>query len=278
MNTLKKTYKELAIPYFNEVFQSIDEVLRKQKTPYYLIGASAIALEMLKLGTRPARGTKDIDFAVMVSSEDEYESILNELEKKGFSSTNDPWRIRHKKSDVLVDLLPFGVIEENNTVNFKRSKSELHVLGFTEVLEDSIPVEIEEHIADIPPLHGMIILKLIAWSDRPEQRDKDPYDILQIIDKYFDLYSDEIYELHNDLFEEDEFDQLKISSRILGRKAADILKKSDRLKERVLNILSENIQDPKNSKIAEKWAIKHDWEIEYAIKLLEELKSGIIEN
>lgn len=44
-NTLNKTYKELAIPYFNEVFNIIDITLLKLNIPYYLIGVSAVALE-----------------------------------------------------------------------------------------------------------------------------------------------------------------------------------------------------------------------------------------
>lgn len=50
MNSLNQTYKDLAIPYFKEVFDIIDEVLVQLSVPYYLIGASAIALELLKKG------------------------------------------------------------------------------------------------------------------------------------------------------------------------------------------------------------------------------------
>lgn len=57
MSISNQTYKELAIPYFKEVFDSIDEVMMKLKVPYYLIGASAIALELLKEGIKPSRGT-----------------------------------------------------------------------------------------------------------------------------------------------------------------------------------------------------------------------------
>ena len=60
MNTSNQSYKELAIPYFGEVFESIDKVMHKHQISYYLIGASAIALELLKEGVKPNRGTKDI--------------------------------------------------------------------------------------------------------------------------------------------------------------------------------------------------------------------------
>ena len=277
MSSLKTTYKELTIPYFKEVFQIIDEVLTEHGTPYYLIGASAIALEMLKYGIKPARGTKDIDFALMISHVDEYDIILDSFIKHGFVKVAAPWTIRHPDYKIIIDLLPFGKIEDNFSVNFKDKDIDLHVLGFTEVMEDSITVEIEEKIAKIPSLHGMVILKLVSWSDRPEERKDDLYDILLILDKYFEMYDEEIYEYHNDLFEDDKDNLVLISARVLGRKAAEILAKSDRLKNRIFKVLNENIQDPKNSKIAEKWAIEHDKTIEYAISLLEELRIGIIE-
>ena len=72
-NTLNKTYKELAIPYFNEVFNIIDNTLLKLNIPYYLVGVSAVALELLKEGIKPSRGTKDIDFAIMIGSITEFE-------------------------------------------------------------------------------------------------------------------------------------------------------------------------------------------------------------
>lgn len=61
MNTSGQTYKELAIPYFKEVFQIIDEVLSKRRIPYYLVGVNATALELLEKGHKPSRGTKDIE-------------------------------------------------------------------------------------------------------------------------------------------------------------------------------------------------------------------------
>lgn len=84
MSTSNQTYKELAIPYFKETFDCIDEIMQELQIPYYLIGVSAIALELLKQGIKPSRGTKDIDFAVMISSIAAYEKISATLELKGF--------------------------------------------------------------------------------------------------------------------------------------------------------------------------------------------------
>jgi predicted nucleotidyltransferase len=168
-------------------------------------------------------------------------------------------------------------VEEKDTVNFNERYSDLHVLGFKEVLAHSKDIFIEEKIARIPPLHGMVLLKLVAWSDRPEERDNDPYDILFIITKYFELEFDDIVENHFDAFPEDNLNELQLAARVLGRKSAEILQHSDKLKERILSILERNILNPAESLIAKQWAQKHDWNLEYAGSLLSELKRGIEE-
>lgn len=272
-----QTYKELAIPYFKEVFEIIDEVLTRRKIPYYLIGVSAIALELLRDGKKPSRGTKDIDFAIMISSLAEFENVVSDLEKFGFNKVKAPWTLYHNKFNVAVDLLPFGEIEENFTINFNERFTDLHVLGFKEVLEEAKSIMIEDKIAQIPSLQGMVILKLVAWSDRPEERGNDLPDILRIIENYYLLELDEILEFHNDIFPEEEFDQLIISARVLGRKSGLILKKSDKLTDRVLKILDANTIDPSNSAIAKKWVQGREWTIEYAFAILNELRTGITE-
>jgi len=277
MSTSNQTYKELAIPYFKEVFDCIDEVMLKLNVPYYLIGANAIALELLKDGIKPSRGTKDIDFAIMISSRKEFEEITIELEKFGFNKVEAPWTLYNDNFNIVVDLLPFGEIEEKFTENFNERGIDLHVLGFTEVLNESTSVRIEEKSIQIPSLPGMIILKLIAWSDRPEERDSDLFDILRIIEHYFELNFDEIVEHHNDTFsEEDDIDQLKIAARVLGRKSSHFLNISEAINDRILKTINDNVVEAKKSAIAKQWIRNKDWDLEYAVEILDEFKKGLI--
>ncbi|MEF3078903.1 nucleotidyl transferase AbiEii/AbiGii toxin family protein [Winogradskyella poriferorum] len=278
MSISNQTYKQLSIPYFKEVFDCIDKVMIKLNVPYYLIGASAIALELLKKGIKPSRGTKDIDFAIMIASLQEFETIVEELSSYGFNKVEAPWTLYNDIFNVAIDLLPFGEIEENFTINFNERYTDLHVLGFSEVLQNPETVHIEEKSVQIPSLPGMVILKLIAWSDRPEERDSDLYDILRIIEYYFDLNFDEIVEHHNDTFpDDDDLDQLKIAARVLGRKASQFLNVSEAIRNRILNTLNDNVSDAKNSAIAKQWVSKKEWDLEYAVQILEEFKLGIIE-
>ena len=275
--SLNQSYKELAIPYFKEVFEVIDGVMIHNHIPYYLIGVNALTLELLKKGIRPSRGTKDIDFAVMVSSIHEYEQIIADLEERGFLKVKAPWTLYHEQFRVVVDLLPFGEIEENDTVSFNERYSNLHVLGFKEVLEDAENIEMEEITIQVPPIPGMALLKLVAWSDRPEERDNDLADILKIFEHFYDYEWDNIVEHHHDLFTKEPFDQLKISSRVLGREARKYLNKSKQLKSRILKVLKENLQYPEKSFIAREWARRKDTDIQYMQEVLAEFETGIKE-
>ncbi|AYQ31951.1 hypothetical protein [Runella sp. SP2] len=275
MSTSSQTYKELAIPYFKESFDCIDEVMQKLNVPYYLIGVSAIALELLKAGIKPSRGTKGIDFAVMISSITEYEQISTALEAKGFKKVAAPWTFYSTTFKVAIDLLPFGEIEEKYTVNFSSRYTDLHVLGFREVMDEAITVNIEEKIANIPPLPGMVILKLIAWSDRPEERENDLSDILKIIQHYYDLKWDEIVEKHYDTLNKEPFDQLLIAAEVLGRNSKLYLQKSEAISTRILKVLETNLENATKSVIAKEWARKLDITIEYAFDLLSAFQKGI---
>lgn len=275
MSISNQTYKELAIPYFKESFDCIDEVMQELQVPYYLIGVSAIALELLKDGIKPSRGTKDIDFAVMISSISEYENIRVALEAKGFNKVTAPWTFYSEKFKVAIDLLPFGEIEENFTANFNERYIDLHVLGFREVMEEAVQVKIEDKIANIPPLPGMVILKLIAWSDRPDERGDDLSDILKIIQHYYDLKWDEIVEMHYDTLDKDPFDQLLIAAEVLGRNSRLYLQKSETISARILKVLKTNLDDVSKSVIARDWARKLDSNVEYGFSLLIAFQKGI---
>jgi len=277
MNTLNKTYKELSIPFFKEVFDCIDETMSTLGIPYYLIGVNAIALELLKNEIQPARGTKDIDFAVMISSIKDYDKISKSLVAKGFNKVTAPWTFYSNKYKVVVDILPFGELEEENTVNFNNRIIDLHVLGFKEVLSDSVPVNIEEKIVNIPPLPGMILLKLVAWSDRPEERADDVPDILRIIEHYFEIAYDEILESHYDTFPENgELDTFVIAAEVLGRKSGIYLNKSKELSNRIKGLVRSNTKSPSESSIAKKWAQVKHWDVEYAFTILKAFEKGLL--
>lgn len=274
MNISKRSYKELAIPYFKEVFVLIDQAMNENEIPYYLIGVNAISLELLKSGVKPSRGTKDIDFAVMLATIDLYDKLSDSLIQKGFNKVKAPWTFYTSIYNIAIDILPFGQLEQKDTQHFFHRKTDIHLLGFKEVLEESNTIKIEHITVNIPPLPGMIILKLVSWSDRPEERENDLADILMIIDHYFDHFFDEIIKFHVDLFTED-FNKYLISAEVLGREARLILNKSDILEKRIINLLESQIYAGQQSKIARNWAIKKSWDITFSQKVISAFRNGL---
>ena len=290
-NSLENSYRALAIPYFLEVFQIIEAVMQQHGFPYYLIGVNAISLQLAKDGHRPSRGTKDIDFAIMVPTFEAYENIRQALITKGFNAVQLPYTLYHPEYNVVIDLLPFGEIAENDTINFHEREVDIVVLGFQETLQEAEAIPLTEPlgknslggnplgdtplVVKVPPLHGMCVLKLIAWSDRPEHRGTDLEDIYHIIQLYFEHASDEIYAEHLDLLELEPFDEKRIAARVLGRKIAPVLAKSEKLEKRILSVLEQNMTDTERSKIAEHWARNYHLTIEDALQLLKALREGI---
>jgi len=62
---------------------------------------------------------------------------------------------------------------------------------------------------------------LIAWDDRPEMRGDDIDDIAEILKNYFHFNSDAIFEHHNDLFGDNDLDE--IAAQYLGREIIELL-------------------------------------------------------
>jgi hypothetical protein len=89
-------------------------------------------------------------------------------------------------------------------------------------------------------LEGIILLKLIANDDRP-QRTHDIEDIEHILNVYFELFSDVVYNDHFDtmsLYDTREREYIPlVCARVVGRKINEILAGALPLKERIITIL-----------------------------------------
>ena len=280
MSTSNQSYKRLAIPYFKHVFDLLDGVFREFGINFYLVGANAIALQILKESTiKPPRGTKDIDFAIMVPTIAKFEEVMDHLVFIGFvRAKNASNTLIFKNGAAVVDILPFGKIEEEFTENFSQRRIDLHVLGYSEVLADSELVMIEDLMVNVPPLPGMVVLKLISYQDRPEERQNDVYDILYVIENFYSLHEDEILEKHFDVIEQlSDYDRILIAAQVLGRQASKYLKQNQKLKDSVFTELGKSIHSPEKSGIAMDWSRRRDWELVYTVSVLEALFRGMKE-
>jgi predicted nucleotidyltransferase len=234
MSTSSTTYKDYSFSHHGEVYIILEKVFEQFGIVYYLIGANARDVQLYKAGIKPARGTADIDFAVMVPDFQVYDSLFEALVGYGFRKVHENYRMIYDKTDTVIDFMPYGKIEQDYTVTFVERNLTLSVLGFKEVgekTENFSPIE-ETYTIPVSPVEGILILKLVAWNERPDSRNKDLEDIAFLLKNGWDIYENEAYENHLDLFDE-HFEQTKVAARIIGRKMKPILALNTKLKVEV---------------------------------------------
>ncbi len=241
------SFKEYSFQDHGEVYKLIDAVFRSFDFQYYLIGAAARDFHLYKAGSRPKRGTADIDFAVMIPDIASYEALISRLIERGFEPTMLRHRLIFPSTNSVVDILPYGEIAEDYIVDFDQINLELCVLGFYEVGNE---VEMFEHSDQfslpVSSLHDLVILKLISWNQRKD-RNKDLQDIKSLLDVAWELYENELFvenSKHFDLFDADPFDMQVAAARIVGRKIRLILEKCEPLKTEILAIMEKEITNP----------------------------------
>jgi len=233
--------KDLRQDQLKELLQVVEKVFMKCDVDFYLLGAIArdtwYAKEQIA-----SRATRDVDFAVYISEKSKYEEVLEELiSKHGFSEIKDvPFRLQTPFT-FTIDIIPFGEISIDDAVipdeNWDRP---IFVNGFEEIFRKAtVQVKNEDDDLEfkIATLPAILLLKLIAYDDRPEKRTQDPQDIVQIIENYFEVEKEMIWEEHHDLFDEDS-ELIEIGAKVIGREINQIISENKTLKERVLNILS----------------------------------------
>jgi predicted nucleotidyltransferase len=278
MNTSDLTYKEYSFADHKEVYLKLEEVFRRFDAHYYLIGANARDVQLYRAGKKPNRGTADIDFAVMLPSMEVYDEIRVHLKTIGFEEAYGkmPYRLFYPESNTVIDLLPYGEFAQENTIHFKERNMELSIVGFQEV---GTSTEIFEHpegiTLPVSPAHGIVILKLVSWSEK-STRTKDLLDIHALIEGAWEIYQDEVYTSdspHADLLEVDPFDIHHTAARIMGRKMQAILDQSVQLKTTIHTAL--NKKEVQGAKTAKQMAVEMDKTVEEIEVIFDAILQGI---
>jgi predicted nucleotidyltransferase len=245
MSISNQTYKEYSFQHHEEVYTILEQVFLKHRIVYYLIGANARDVHLYKNGIKPTRGTADIDFAVMVPDFNVYKNIFKELCARGFRESKEPYRLIFDKTNTVLDLMPYGEIEEAYTVNFTEREMSLSVLGFKEVGEHIQDIEIPEQGFTLPvtPIEGIFILKLISWTAKPSFRTKDLNDLSFLLKHAWEIYEEEAYVDYPELFKDKNFEMQTAAAKIIGKKMALILAKNKVLHKTITAILESGVED-----------------------------------
>ncbi|MEW6763215.1 MAG: nucleotidyl transferase AbiEii/AbiGii toxin family protein [Pseudomonadota bacterium] len=186
------------------LLHALDEVAKQLAIPYFVVGASArdILLEHVH-GIETIRATSDIDFAVAIASWDDYERLTSSLTTTGqFFRGANPHQLKFgaEEGPYSLDLVPFDGIEQDGEIAWPPNGDfVMNVRGYADALYSALDIEIEPGFQiKVVSLPAMVILKVLAWNDRPE-RDNHPSDVLFVLRNYhqagqFDRLYDEAFE------------------------------------------------------------------------------------
>lgn len=201
-----------------ETIRLLTKVFRNVR--WYMIGANAINMNFELREESEMRVTEDIDFAVYLNGYPEFETIKQDLVDLDFKwNESRPYRFTRASDSLILDIIPFGGISSEDEIEFYGGKVRLSVKGLREMMGETVLVSMDNNVRfHLASLDALAVLKLISWNERPEWRGKDIEDFLYILDKYFDLHSNEIFEKFNYLFDSESDNMKIIGARTAGMK------------------------------------------------------------
>lgn len=287
-NILLKLQKKIP-EHIRSILVTVFDISDKFEIKAFVVGATARDLIFEYVyDAKIYRATEDIDFGVAVRSWKEYELLKKALieTKKFRDDAKNEQRIRWigDNSEMKVDLVPFGGLEsppgqiafppENDFV--------MSTVGLKEAFENSLLLEAGENlIVRIASLAGLVLLKFVAFNDRPHIRRRDVQDIFFIAQNYLDAGNeDRLYDAaaDADLLDDENFDYQSSGARMLGRDVAHLLNRET--KDIISRLLAEEANGGSLQKLADIIAagkLQDEDQYEVITDIFRQLRLGIIE-
>lgn len=260
------------------VFDTLEKVFATLGIDYFLIGAMA-RQEWYRKADMNIRMTRDVDYAVLVGSHDEYGSIKSFLvENEGYTESTGNAFALITPDGVTVDILPFGEIESEGSGEIEGTgMTSIRVDGMKEVyLNGTELLQLDTgNFFKVATLTGITLLKFIAYDDRPENRQKDAVDIGNIVMNFFNLHDSLIYENHNDLFGEEERQLENIGAVVLGREMRKLVGENNQLLARLEKILATHIEKAEKSEFVRLMVKETGKDVETVLGYLKDILWGL---
>ena len=242
-NTSKIPYDALQVEGLKEVLAQVSEACHELDIHFFIVGAIARNVWFAD-HDQQAAGTRDIDFAVYIPGKEKYNQLKEKLQSKfHYHSSSQNAYCMLAPGGKQVDLLPFGEIEDDGQVMIEgKGLNRISLEGFQEVYSLGLrQVKLGNEEYTVCTIPSVLILKFIAFDDRPERRIKDVKDIELICKHYPMLEQEYIWSEHFDLYEEDRSHQ-EVAMLVLGREIKKVAKANDHLYQRLVRILNDAIE------------------------------------
>jgi predicted nucleotidyltransferase len=175
--------------------RELTTVCQSMQIELVIIGATAYRLFV----DDPYRTTQDVDIAVAVDL-DVFPDLIFRLNNRGWHQSEKQEHRWRGACGAIIDLVPAGVrLRAEKQLIWPGSGMTMSLIGFDHVFSDSVAQEPASGlILKVIPLQVFALLKIAAFLEGREQRDKDLRDIGALLEKYeIDgerRYGDEVYD------------------------------------------------------------------------------------
>ena len=232
-------------------------------------------------GLPQGRATRDVDLGIMVASWDRYRVLVDRL-RRDDRFQPDPKQLQRLRfgDEGLLDLVPFGGIESADRMIRWPPDNDfaMSVIGFREAYADTVDVTLDGLPVPVISPVGLVLLKLVAWSERHHaQPRKDAADLAYVLRHFSTILTEQVlFDEYFDAVEASGFDVDLAASRVLGRKIVTLAEKDTRAF--VLSLLEGELRHGTDSLLVREISEQLGGaSAERAHDLLQSLKAGFIE-
>jgi predicted nucleotidyltransferase len=267
-------------PGFEEIFPCLQRLEAALGVSPTLIGAGARNV-WLEIGGKkqPNRMTRDIDFAVLATDLQNFEKITNYLvNNEGFGRNPlQPYSL-FSPQQIQLDFLPYGAIEVHGEVTLAGMKSPLQVHGLEDACNGAQDILYKGGgIVRVIPPEGIMLLKLIAFNDRPTHRGNDIDDLSMLLISAFDLFLEDIQQNHWDIldrYEPNDTYSFVVGAHYLGRKMRQLSHSNEVLVTRLTSIISEHLAQGLKGELSRALIQVHELDEPSSLSTLQSFSSG----
>jgi len=271
-------------PFYIDVIEIINDSTSNLEVPFFLVGATARDFILHHgFNIEIKRLTYDLDFAIRVSSWEDFHGLVNDLlEHEDITRTKTIHKLIYRDF-LAIDIIPFGLIADaSNKISWPpENEIVFNAIGFEEAYNNTISIILKKDPKlqiNVIDLKCLTLLKLISYSDRSALGDfRDASDLAYLFDNYLYAGNEEIlFDEYSDLLAEDDFDYNTAGSRILGRDISKII--SPELKNIILEILDKEIESEVSNLVSHMIDSPDDGtQYEKKINQIKALKKGLLE-
>lgn len=236
-NIFLKNYQKIREQYGSiiDALQITSEVLGIK---FILIGAQSRNVWSSHLN-RDKRETRDIDYSVQLRDYSEWQTMREYLVDNFGVVPDSKKPYRFKLNNQEFDILPFGNFIVNDEIILDDKLRPFSVMGFQDIA-DKGAIELGDNW--IVTLPGLCVLKLISYSEKPDERSRDFDDFLFLLFNLTDIYGDSTYDDEDFLNQMGNGIDIEISSaHKLGNEMSDIIQQNNLIRKKILAVLNKEL-------------------------------------